>query len=179
MTGRTAVAENLLLGDVEYKVEETALGTWRRFMYANGQVFAEFTSHRRILGLPLIHSTHGRSPETGRRIVAKGVIAVGRLAVGVVAIGHAALGIVAIGQLGLGLVLGLGQAATGVACVAQFGLGLAFGLGQFVTGYVAIGQFALGQYVLAQFGWGAHVWDVYGIAPAAEEFFRSFAPGRR
>jgi hypothetical protein len=173
------MAENLLLGDIEYKVEETTLGRWRRFMYPTGQVFAEYVSHASFFGLPLVHYTYGRCPETGSRIVAKGVIAVGRLAVGLVAIGHAAMGVVAIGQLAVGLLAGLGQAATGVACVAQFGLGLAFGLGQFVTGYVAIGQFAFGQYVLAQFGAGMHVWDMHGIAPAAEDFFAPFMPWRR
>ena len=60
---------------------------------------------------------------------------------------------------------------TGVACVAQFGLGLAFGLGQFVTGYVAVGQLAYGEYVLAQWGYGTHIWDVRGISEAAENFF--------
>lgn len=143
------------------------------------QVFAEYVSHASFFGLPLVHYTYGRCPETGRRIVARGVIAVGRLAVGLVAIGHVAMGVVAIGQLALGLLAGLGQAATGVACVAQFGLGLAFGLGQFITGYVAIGQFAFGQYVLAQFGAGMHIWDVHGSTPAAEDFFAPFMPWRR
>ena len=100
--------ENLLLRDVEYRVEETWLGTWRSFMYPNGQVFAEFVSHEDILGVPLIHFTRGKCPETGRRIVARGIIAVGRLAVGVVAIGHASAGVVAVGQLAIGLAFGLG-----------------------------------------------------------------------
>lgn len=57
---------------------------WRRYVYPNGTHFGELRSHRTILGLPLMHYTSGRCPETGRRIVAKGILAVGRLAVGVV-----------------------------------------------------------------------------------------------
>ena len=165
--------ENLLLQEVEYRVDQTWLGTWRRFMYPNGQVFAEFVSHEGILGLPLIHYTRGKCPETGRRIVAKGIIAVGRLAVGVVAIGHASAGLVAVGQLAIGLALGLGQAACGVICIGQLAIGLMFGLGQVATGYVAVGQIALGECVLAQLGVGKHVWDMRGVSPVARWFFKA------
>jgi hypothetical protein len=74
------------------------------------------------LGLPLLHYTRGICPETGRRIIAKGVLAVGRLAMGVLAIGHASFGAIAIGQLGLGILLGLGQGATGLYAVGQVAL---------------------------------------------------------
>lgn len=162
---------NLLLEPVEYKIEETAFGRWRKFAYPTGELFEEFVSHSRFLGLPLIHYTRGRCPETGKRIVARGIVAVGRLAVGVIAIGHAAAGIAAIGQLGIGLIFGLGQAAIGLYAAGQLALALNFGLGQLATGYAAIGQFGLGEYVLAQFGVGEHVWDMRGCAPEAREFF--------
>ena len=81
--------DNLLLEEVEYKIEETNFGVWRRFGYIDGTSFHEFKSHNSWMGLPLVHYTFGRNPETGRRVVAKGVIAVGRLACGIVAIGHA------------------------------------------------------------------------------------------
>src|SRR5690242_5759546 len=106
--------QNLLLSAPEYKIEETALGTWRRFLYASGKSYAEFTSRRRIFGLPLIHYTSGVCPETGRRRVAKGIVAIGRVSVGVCAIGQAAFGVLAVGQLALGICLGLGQLATGL-----------------------------------------------------------------
>src|SRR5437868_9866342 len=85
--------------EIAYTTDETGLGVWRRFTYPNGQVFAEFVSHQWLLGLPLVHFTWGRCPETGRRVVATGIVAVGRLARGVVAIGHASVGVIAIGQL--------------------------------------------------------------------------------
>ena len=164
---------NLLLDEVEYRVDETKFGVWRRYLYPTGGRFHEFRSHRTLFGLPLVHYTFGICPDTGRRVVAKGVIAVGRLAVGIVAIGHAALGLIAIGQLAIGILLGLGQAASGVAAVGQVALGVAFGLGQITTGVVAIGQFGLGKYVLAQLGFGAHVWSQSRSDPAAVEYFKS------
>lgn len=167
---------NLLLEDVEYQTEETRLGVWRRFVYPNGELFEEFVSHGRVLGLPLLHYTRGKCPETGKRITAKGIVAVGRFALGVVAIGHASVGMIAVGQLGLGLLFGLGQAATGLLALGQLTVAGAFGVGQIATGYVAIGQFAFGRYVLAQVGLGQDVWDMRGISPAAEQFFRSLMP---
>ena len=146
--------KNLLLENVEYKIETTSFGVWRRFLYPNGAYFAEFKSTVTFFGLPLLHYTHGKCPETGRRIIAKGVVAIGRLATGILAIGHASFGVIAIGQLGLGLLLGLGQGATGLYAIGQVAVGLMFGLGQIATGEIAIGQVAYGKYVLAQSGYG-------------------------
>ena len=165
--------KNLLLEKVEYKVETTNFGVWRRFLYPNGAYFAEFKSHTILFGLPLLHYTRGKCPETGKRVVAKGVIAVGRLAMGILAIGHASFGLIAIGQLGLGLLLGVGQGATGLYAVGQAAIGLLFGLGQFATGEIAIGQIAFGDYVLAQLGYGDYVWSMKRADPEAVTFFKS------
>lgn len=165
---------NLLLEKVEYKIQETNLGTWRRYMYINGTSFHEFKSHGTMFGIPLIHYTYGRSPETGRRVIAKGIIAVGRIACGFIAIGHASLGLLAIGQLALGIIFGLGQLSSGIAALGQVAIGAYVGLGQFVTGYIAVGQFAIGRYVLAQIGLGEYVWCTGRTDPQALEFFRTF-----
>lgn len=167
---------NLLLRPVEYQTEETTWGTWRRYLYPSGRLFAEFVSHRRLFGLPLLHFTRGICPETGSRLWAKGIIAVGRKAYGVVAIGQAAVGVVAVGQLAIGLVFGLGQASAGVVSVGQAALGIAVGIGQAATGHVAIGQFAYGRWVLAQIGFGQHVCDMRAAEPAAVAFFKAFLP---
>ena len=164
--------QNLLLEKVEYKIEETRFGVWRRFVYSSGAYFAEFKSHTTWMGLPLLHYTRGKCPETGRRIIARGVIGVGRLATGIVAIGQASFGLIAIGQLGLGLLLGLGQGSTGLFAIGQLAGGLLFGLGQLATGWVAIGQFGYGKYVLAQMGYGDHVWSLKQKDPVAIQFFR-------
>lgn len=167
---------NLLLEKVEYQEEQTASGQWRRYLYPSGARFTEFTSHQRYFGLPLLHYTAGICPETGKRRVAKGIIAVGRKAVGFLAVGQAALGLLAIGQLGLGIAFGIGQAAIGIVSIGQIAIGLLFGLGQIATGYAAIGQIALGHYVLAQIASGAHVWTRTLHDPEAVEFFRQLLP---
>ncbi|HOT49906.1 MAG TPA: hypothetical protein P5318_16610 [Candidatus Hydrogenedentes bacterium] len=168
---------NLLLNEVEYKYDKTAWGTWRSYLYPTGLLFREFRSHGSILGWPLIHCTYGICPETGKRIVARGVIAVGRFAVGGLAIGHASLGLIAIGQAAFGLALGLGQLATGIAAVGQAALALSLGLGQLATGTVAIGQIAVGEYALGQAAYGPHPWGVEYTDPAAREFFTGLAKG--
>lgn len=165
--------KNLLLENIEYKIEKTRWGVWRRFLYPTGAHFAEFKSHGRMLGLPWIHYARGINPETGKRIVAKGIIAVGRLAVGGLAIGHASAGLIAIGQLGLGAILGLGQLSTGAYALGQIAIAAMFGIGQIATGHVAIGQIGIGDYVLAQIAIGEHVWSPDRADPEAVEFFKS------
>ena len=164
---------NTFLEKIEYKVEQTPTGTWRRYGYENGTSFHEFKSKATYMRLPLIHYTYGKCPETGRRVCAKGVIAVGRIACGIIAIGHASIGVIAIGQLAIGFLFGLGQLATGLAAVAQAAIGVYFGLGQLATGYIAIGQFAIGKYVLAQAGFGKFVLSVTRKDPQAIEFFKA------
>jgi hypothetical protein len=163
---------NLLLEKAEYKIDTTARGTWRRYMYPTGRRFAEFTSHSRFLGLPVIHYTYGICPESGKRIVAKGVLAIGRFAVGFIAIGHVSAGIIACGQASAGVLLALGQAGIGFYCIGQLAIGFALGIGQIATGYTAIGQFAFGVYVLAQLGLGRHVWSMKNAAPEAVLYFK-------
>ena len=159
---------------VDYQVDETPLGTWRRFVHADGRTFAEFTSHGSLFGLPWIHYTRGICPATGRRKIACGVFAFGRLACGVVAFGHASFGLIAVGQLAIGILAGLGQACTGVIAIGQVALGVIFGLGQLATGYACIAQLGFGEYVLAQKGFGSHVIDMKGVDPDARQFFLSF-----
>ena len=105
--------KNLLLENVEYKIEETRLGVWRSFLFPSGAYFAEFKTHKTFFGLPLLHYTRGICPETGRRVVAKGVVAVGRLASGIVAIGQASFGLIAIGQLAVSILFGSGRRRAG------------------------------------------------------------------
>ncbi|HEX4414052.1 MAG TPA: hypothetical protein VH107_10525 [Lacipirellulaceae bacterium] len=166
-----AAAQNLLLEKIEYVYEDTPWGVWRRFVYPNGARFAEYRTRRMLGTLPLVHYTFGRCPETGKRITARGVIAVGRFAHGMIAIGQLSLGLIAIGQLSFGVVFCMAQAAFGPIAVGQAAIGLIFGAGQFATGQIAIGQFAFGSYVLAQLGWGSHVIDSRVIEPAAKDFF--------
>ena len=170
--------QDQLLENVEYKIDETRHGTWRRFEYVDGSSYQEFTSKASLLGIPLVHYTCGRNPETGRRRIAKGVIAVGRLSFGIIAVGHASFGLIAVGQLALGVIFGLGQLATGAGAIGQFAIGVFLALGHFATGYIAIGQFVWGYYGLGQFGVGRHLWTMSRCDAEAMEFFKSFLLSR-
>ena len=165
---------NTFLEKIEYKVEETALGMWMRYGYEGGASFHEFKSHAQWLGMPFIHYTCGINPETGRRVVAKGIIAIGRIAMGFIAIGQLSIGLIAVGQLAIGILFGLGQLSTGLAAVGQGAIALYFGLGQFAVGQIVIAQFGYGKYVFAQFGLGENVLSMMRKDDAAIEFFKSF-----
>jgi len=121
----------------------------------------EWQSRTEILGWPLIHVAFGKDPATGRFRVAKGIIAVGQFAVG----------LITFAQVGIGLLFGFGQCIFGFTAVAQVAFGLYFGLGQISTGWTAIGQICFGYYVLAQVGYGAHLWTQSVKDPEAIRYF--------
>jgi len=125
-------------------------------------MFREFKSKIMVCGVPLIHITSGICPETGRRIWARGVIAVGRKAVGVLAIGQLSIGIIAIGQLSIALTFAIAQLS-----IAGF-----FSVGQLAAGFVAIGQLSTGYYVLGQLAWGKYVFSTTSRDFEAVTFFR-------
>jgi len=123
--------------------------------YAFGYPNYEYRSTVEIFGLPLIHIAQGLDPETGMPRVARGIIAIGSLAIGVLAIGGLAVGVFALGGLSLGVAV-FGGIALGLA--AAFG-GLAIG------GYLAIGgaalslMYALGGLALAPHALGGNRLD--------------------
>ena len=88
----------------------------------------EFRSKEEINGWPLIHINFGKNPETGRPLVAKGVVAIGNVAFGVVSIGAAAFGVVALGGFGMGIV-SLAGVAIGIVALGAVALGYEFALG--------------------------------------------------
>ncbi len=57
----------------------------------------------------------------------------------------------------------------------QLAIGPCFAAGQIAVGFVAIGQFAFGKMVLAQVGYGQHVWSVNFKDPVAIDFFKGLA----
>ena len=88
----------------------------------------EYRSKEEIGGWPLIHINFGTNPETGRPLVAKGVVAIGNIAFGVVSIGAAAIGVVTLAGFGLGLV-SLAGIAIGIVALGAVALGYEFALG--------------------------------------------------
>jgi len=121
----------------------------------------EWKTKTQILGWPLIHIAVGRNQETGRLMIAKGIIAIGQFGIG----------IITIAEFGIGVLFGLGQFVGGIFCIGQVALGVIFGLGQFACGITAIGQFAFGSYVRAQIGYGTHVWSSKIKDPQAIGYF--------
>jgi hypothetical protein len=121
----------------------------------------QWRTKAQIFGWPLIHIAAGRDKETGKWLVAKGIIAIGQFGIG----------FITIAQFGIGLLFGLGQFVGGIFCIGQFALGVYFGLGQFAAGITAVGQIAFGNYVRAQIGFGKHVWSNSVKDPQAIGYF--------
>jgi len=124
------VAKNLLLEKPDYKITDTGSGVWREYLYQSGALFREYTSHAEMFGMPVVSLVSGVSPETGKRGVARGVVAIGARASGFLAIG---------------------QFASGYVTVAQFGTARLIGVGQFIAAPLALGQFAIAVAAIAQF----------------------------
>ena len=94
----------------------------------------EYKSSATIGRWPLVHVCAGLDPTTLRPRVAKGVIAIGDIAVGIVAIGGLACGLFTVGGASLGLLLAIGGAA----------LGPGVSVGGLAVGSIAIGGAAVG-----------------------------------
>jgi serine/threonine-protein kinase len=137
----------------------------------------EYRSQFTILGLPLVHVAFGQDLATGRRRVAKGIIAVGDRAYGVLAVGTSAVGVLAIGAFSLGLIavgaLALGPLlALGGMAVGGMAIG-GMAAGPIAIGGMAVGYYALGGGVGGMHGYGGNIQD-----PQALEFFRHIFGGR-
>jgi hypothetical protein len=94
----------------------------------------EYKSSITIAGWPLLHVCGGVDPQTMTLRVARGVIAIGNIAVGALAIGGVACGLVTIGGASFGLLLAIGGAA----------IGTGLSVGGFAVGTIAIGGAAIG-----------------------------------
>jgi len=94
----------------------------------------EYESAVKIGGWPLLHICAGVDPLTLRPRIARGIIAIGDVAVGVLAIGGFACGLITIGGMSLGMLLAIGGAA----------VGLGLSIGGFAVGSIAIGGVAVG-----------------------------------
>ena len=119
----------------------------------------EYRSQTHIMGWPLVHVATGVDPRTGRKRVAKGIIAVGDIAIGALAMGGVAMGGVTFGGCSLGL-LAFGGISLGVLLAIGGGaLGLGLSMGGLAVGSIAVGGLAVG---VASFGGGAFGVLAYG-----------------
>jgi hypothetical protein len=124
-----------------------------------------YRSDLQFLGIPLVCIAFGMDLDTGRILVARGIIAIGHLAVGVVAIGNLALGGIALGSAAAGG-LAIGGAALG--WVALGGLAIA--------GLLGVGGMAVGWYAIGGLALGAHVLGGTGNDPAVLRFLQNLLP---
>lgn len=141
-----------------------------------------------VFGLPLYHIAFGARPEYGERYgKARGVVAIGDLAMGgvavggsafgVIAVGGGAFGLVSIGGMSVGLLGAIGGCALGGVAVGGGAVGVCASGGG-AAGVVAQGGGAYGVYARGPGAFGTHV-----IAPnrgvndpAATQMFSTLAP---
>lgn len=99
----------------------------------------EYRSKWTLWGLPLLHVKLGH-----RSCIAKGIIAVGNVALGLVTLGGVSVGLLALGGIGLGL-LSLAGLSLGGITLGGISMGL-LSFGGVAIGYFSLGGLALGHY---------------------------------
>lgn len=107
----------------------------------------QYTSKRKVLGMPLVHVTWSH------RQVSKGFIAIGLRAKGVISLGLLPIGVVSIGLFPVG-VLSFGTFALGLVAAGAFALGLLLAMGAIAIGPLALGAVAVGLYASGALGYG-------------------------
>lgn len=135
----------------------------------------DYRSKTELFGWPLVHVATGIDPKTGRKRVAKGIIAIGDVAVGGIAIGGAAIGVFASGGAAIGIFTFAGAAVGVLVAIGGAAAGLGFSCGGFAIGSIAMGGMAVGYY-----GFGGGAFAVHGLSgmgrdPAAVQFFEPWA----
>jgi hypothetical protein len=135
----------------------------------------EYKSKTTVFGLPLVHIATGIDPATGKKRVAKGIIAIGDVAVGVLALGGVAMGGFTLGGASFG-VFSLGGLALGLV-FASGGCAVSpvFAFGGFAMGSIALGGMAVGYYAFGGGAFGVHTASGAGVDPAAEQLFMPWA----
>lgn len=116
------------------------LGEIKRYMKKHAVY--EYKSKTLLFGVPLVHVKLSKDMG-GRPAVAKGIVAIGNIAIGVLSIGGVSVGVLALGGISLGLLLALGGLGIGL---------LAFGgvaAGMFAFGGIAAGMYAMGGAAVA------------------------------
>lgn len=129
--------------------------------------YYEYTSRRRLFGMPLLHVNIG----AGR--TAKGVIAVGLRSRGLISVGILSAGIISVGILSLGI-LSLGLLVLGVFAAGAIAAG-AIAAGAIAIGIIAVGALAVGAFsggALAVGKFFAIGYDARGMVAIGDEKFR-------
>lgn len=123
----------------------------------------EYRSTASIGNWPLIHICTGIDPITMRPRMAKGIIAIGNIAVGGVAIAGLACGVVTVGGASCGVLFALGGLAVG------FGISI----GGLAVGAIAVGGAAIGFiYAIGGAAFGPAIIDGQRCDVAVVDFVR-------
>lgn len=128
-------------------------------VYSRLRFHYEYKSKTSWFGVPLIHIHVGRGVH-----VAKGIIAIGNIAIGALSVGVVALGGLCFGVLGAGLI-----------CLAALALGLMLGAGGFAAGALAFGGLAIG--IVAVGGLSIGMFSLGGCAIASHIAIGGYASG--
>ena len=154
----------------------TPAGVTRRGIWMTpvgvARTYYEFTSHLRVLGMPLVHIAWGRNPVTGKLAVARGFIAIGQVAIGAISIGQLSVGFLSIGQLSLGLWAALGQAAIGFLAIGQLAVGLRAAIGMLAVAFHAVGMITAGGTCVGGPSACTHAWNMERRDPVAVQDFK-------
>ncbi|KGE20256.1 helix-turn-helix domain-containing protein [Paenibacillus wynnii] len=147
----------------------------RRFMY-----HYEYKSKKTWFGVPLIHVNIGRGVYVAKGIIAVGNIAIGGLSVGIITLGGLCLGALALGLfsfagLAIGLLLSMGGLAVGAIAVGGLAVGI-FAVGGLSVGVFSIGgcaiasHIAIGGYASGHIAIGDSVHGAYTLAIQDNDF---------
>ena len=107
----------------------------------------EWKSRSQFLGHPVVHVAWGFDPKTGKKRVARGLIAIGDIAIGGLAIGGVAVGLFSLGGFAVG-VTAFGGAAVGLQLAGGGASVGGFAIGGAAAGLVAMGGAAAGAIAL-------------------------------
>ncbi len=138
--------------------------------YAMG---GEYRSETMIGGLPLLHIAWGMDMATGKKRVARGIIAIGDMAHGAFAFGGIARGGFAFGGVAMGVVA-VGGVGLGLISFSGLAIALLFAYGGFAISGIAVGGFALGYYANGGAAFGVYPLGANIQSPEAREFFRGW-----
>jgi predicted Ser/Thr protein kinase len=133
----------------------------------------EYRSKATLFGLPLVHVALGVDPQTGRGLVAKGIVAIGGRAKGVFAFGGMAQGVFAFGGLAIG-VFANGGCALGLVSLGGLAVALLLALGGGAIAPIAVGGGAIGIYAIGGGALGVHALSPMAQDPAAENLFSTW-----
>ena len=135
---------------------------------------SNYRSEREIFGLPLLHLVVAPDPKTGRKVIAKGIVAIGGQALGVFAFGGVASGFMAFGGIAIGI-FSFGGISLGLGAMGGVALAAIIAIGGTAIGTIALGSTSVGYYSFGSSAFGTHALGGNAKSQKAIEFFLPWA----